>query len=295
MLPFTSRFPAIAGCLFPRNPIQSAPFLLICGLNVLESLSSAKEVADTIANIGESYSIPVLFKASFDKANRTSDVGYRGPGLDAGLRILEEVHRSCGLPILTDVHETWQVADVAEVVHALQIPAMLCRQTDLLRASAATGRVVNIKKGQFASPRVALCAVEKAREAAAPHAHSRVMICERGTSFGYDRLVVDFSGFHELRSANVPIVLDATHAAQQPPSGTRASSGGCIQSVLAIARAGAAVGVDGIFLETHMDPGQAPVDGQIQLPLHRLDSVICELIRIANATGAHSARSVNEG
>jgi 2-dehydro-3-deoxyphosphooctonate aldolase (KDO 8-P synthase) len=286
MTSFTSRFPALLEGLPHLKAFREAPFILVAGLNVLESLSGAQKVASVIANIAESHSIPVLFKASFDKANRTSDKSYRGPGLDEGLRILEEVRSSSGLSVLTDVHETWQVPIVAEVAQALQIPAMLCRQTDLIRAAAATGKIVNIKKGQFASPRVAISAALKAKAAAPASAPSRVMICERGSSFGYDRLVVDFGSLHQLRSAGVPVLLDATHAAQLPPSGEHARSRGSIQSVLNIARAGVAAGVDGVFLETHVDPSRAPVDGQVQLPLHRLEPVVCELIRIANASGA---------
>jgi 2-dehydro-3-deoxyphosphooctonate aldolase (KDO 8-P synthase) len=257
---------------------------------VLDSLQSALLAAETVAKAASAAGIPALFKASFDKANRSSPAAHRGPGLDAGLRLLAAVRAETGLPVLTDVHEPWQARPVAEVADALQIPAMLCRQTDLLTASAATGRVVNVKKGQFLSPAAAEAAVAKVVAATPDGAPSRVMLCERGTTFGYGGLVVDYAALAALGEQSFPVVLDATHAAQTPPHGAMTCSGGDLRSVLALARAGAAVGVDGIFLEVHEDPAVALVDGRLQMPAGMLAGFVEELVRIAQASEAARGR-----
>jgi 2-dehydro-3-deoxyphosphooctonate aldolase (KDO 8-P synthase) len=255
---------------------EGAPLLLIAGLNVLESLEDALACAHGIAGIGERHSIPAIFKASFDKANRSSRHSYRGPGLDEGLRILERVKAESGLPVTTDVHEPGQAKIVAEVAELLQIPAFLSRQTDLVAAAAGTGRPVNIKKGQFMAPSDVVHAVDKAQSFGA----SGVMVTERGTSFGYHDLVVDMRGLVAMREF-APVCFDATHSVQHPGAGTIASSGDR-RFVAPLARAGAALGIDALFVETHPDPDSAPCDGACQILLEDLDRLLGDVCAIRN-------------
>jgi len=256
-------------------PVGSgAPLVLVSGLNVLETLDEALACAEGVATIAERHGLPAVFKASFDKANRSSRSSFRGVGLDAGLRILEEVRASSGLPVTTDVHEPGQAKLVAEVVELLQIPAFLSRQTDLVKACAETGLPINIKKGQFMAPDDLVHAVEKARGFGA----LGVMVTERGTSFGYHDLVVDMRGLVTMREV-APVCLDATHAVQHPGAGERASSGDR-RFVAPLARAAVALGVDALFIETHPDPDNAPCDGACQIRLPELDALLAEVVAI---------------
>ncbi len=250
------------------------PLTLIAGPCALESRELALEIAGELARLGERLKIGVVFKASFDKANRTSGEAARGVGLDAALPIFAEIKEKTGLPITADVHETWQCARVAEVVDLLQIPAFLCRQTDLIIAAAKTGRPINIKKGQFLAPWDMIHAVEKARAAGA----AGVLVTERGTSFGYNALVADMRALPILKeTTGAPVVFDATHAVQQP-GGHGASSGGERRFVSTLARAAVAVGVAGLFVETHPDPGAAISDGATQVPLGELETMVKALM-----------------
>jgi 2-dehydro-3-deoxyphosphooctonate aldolase (KDO 8-P synthase) len=247
---------------------NDAPFTLIGGINVLESKELALRTAAEFVRITQQLHIPYIFKASFDKANRSSIHSYRGPGLDEGLRIFEAVKSEFGVRLLTDIHETHQAAPVAEVVDVLQLPAFLARQTDLVVAMAKTGKPVNIKKPQFMSPSQVVHIVEKFKEAG----NSQLMLCDRGTCLGYDNLVVDMLGFGVMKkvSNNLPIVFDATHALQQRvPSG--AASGGRRQQLVDLARAGMAVGLAGLFIEAHPNPNEALCDGPSALPLRLLE------------------------
>ncbi|MFZ3179329.1 MAG: 3-deoxy-8-phosphooctulonate synthase [Methylocystis silviterrae] len=257
------------------------PLTLIAGPCALESADMGLKVAENLARLGERLKIGVVFKASFDKANRTSGEASRGVGFDAALPIFAEIKEKTGLPITTDVHEAWHCARVAEVVDLLQIPAFLCRQTDLIVAAAKTGRPVNIKKGQFLAPWDMVHAVEKAREAGA----AGVLVTERGTSFGYNALVADMRALPILRETGAPVVIDATHAVQQP-GGLATSSGGERRFVSTLARAAVAVGVAALFIETHPDPGAAISDGATQVPLGELETMVQELMafdRLAKA------------
>ena len=249
------------------------PLTLIAGPCALESRDMALEVAGELARLGERLKIGVVFKASFDKANRTSGEAARGVGLDAALPIFAEIKEKTGLPITTDVHEAWQCARVAEVVDLLQIPAFLCRQTDLIVAAAKTGRPVNIKKGPFLAPWDMIHAVEKAREAGA----AGVLVTERGTSFGYNALVADMRALPILKETGAPVIFDATHAVQQP-GGAGAASSGERRFVSTLARAAVAVGVAALFIETHPDPDAAISDGATQVPLGELETMVKELM-----------------
>jgi 2-dehydro-3-deoxyphosphooctonate aldolase (KDO 8-P synthase) len=250
------------------------PLTLIAGPCALESRDLALEIAGELARLGERLKIGVVFKASFDKANRTSGDAGRGVGLDAALPIFAEIREKTGLPVTTDVHENWQCARIAAVVDLLQIPAFLCRQTDLIIAAAKTGRPVNIKKGPFLAPWDMIHAVEKAREAGA----AGVLVTERGTSFGYNALVADMRALPILKeTTGAPVVFDATHAVQQP-GGQGTSSGGERRFVATLARAAVAVGVAGLFVETHPDPGAAISDGATQVPLGELETMVKELL-----------------
>jgi len=249
------------------------PLTLIAGPCALESRDMALDVAGALAALGERLKVGVVFKASFDKANRTSGEAARGVGLDAALPIFAEIKEKTGLPITTDVHEAWQCARVAEVVDLLQIPAFLCRQTDLIVAAAKTGRPVNIKKGPFLAPWDMVHAVNKARDAGA----AGVLVTERGTSFGYNALVADMRALPILRETGAPVIFDATHAVQQP-GGQGASSGGERRFVATLARAAVAVGVAALFIETHPDPGAAISDGATQVPLGELETMVKELM-----------------
>ena len=241
---------------------------------MIENQRATLDCARALQGIAECRGLPVLFKASFDKANRSSRRSYRGPGLDEGLRILFKVKQETGLPIVTDVHEPGQAKMVAEVADCLQIPAFLCRQTDLIKACAATGRPMNIKKGQFVAPHDIRLSVDKALAFGA----DGVLVTERGTTFGYNDLLVDMRGLVQMREF-APVCFDATHSVQNPGLNGDAS-GGDRRFVAPLARAAVAVGIDAIFLETHPEPDQAPCDGPSQIRLETLDRLLAELAAI---------------
>ena len=242
---------------------------LISGPCVIESEEHCLETAGQLKEIGLELDIPIIFKASFDKANRTSISSFRGPGLEKGLETLHRVKEATGLPVTTDVHETSQVAEAARVLDLIQVPAFLCRQTDLITSAAATGRPVNIKKGQFLAPWDARHAIEKARAVGARD----VLITERGASFGYNNLVVDFKSIPILRGLGAVVVFDGTHSVQLP-GGAGSSSGGQAEFISALVRAALAVGVHGLFLEVHQNPEQALSDGTNALRLDSLKRVL---------------------
>lgn len=250
------------------------PFVLFGGINVLESRDLALRSCEEYVRVTKKLGIPYVFKASFDKANRSSIHSYRGPGLDEGLKIFEAVKAQFGVPVITDVHEPWQAKPVAEVVDVLQLPAFLARQTDLVVALAQTGRVINIKKPQFLSPTQMLNVVEKFKEAG----NEQLILCDRGTCFGYDNLVVDMLGFGVMKKvcSDLPLIFDVTHALQQRNPGG-AASGGRRQQVADLARAGIAVGLAGLFLEAHPDPDRAMCDGPSALPLDKLEPFLTQL------------------
>jgi 2-dehydro-3-deoxyphosphooctonate aldolase (KDO 8-P synthase) len=246
---------------------NDAPFVLLGGVNVLESRDFALEVAAEYKRVCSALDIPLVFKASYDKANRSSIHSFRGPGLDGGLAILGEIRERLDLPVITDVHTPEEAAPAAEICDIIQLPAFLARQTDLVRAMAETGAVINIKKPQFLSPTQMANVVEKFRECG----NDRLLLCERGSSYGYDNLVVDMLGFGVMRRATggVPLIFDVTHALQcRDPMG--AASGGRRTQVLELARAGMATGLAGLFLEAHPEPDQALCDGPSALPLDKL-------------------------
>jgi 2-dehydro-3-deoxyphosphooctonate aldolase (KDO 8-P synthase) len=245
------------------------PLALIAGPCQMESRAHALETASALKEIAGRLGIGLVYKTSFDKANRTSAKGARGIGLDASLPIFSEIKSSLGLPVLTDVHDAEQCARVAEVVDVLQIPAFLCRQTDLLIAAARTGRVVNVKKGQFLAPWDMKNVVEKITGAG----NARVLVTERGASFGYNMLVSDMRALPELARTGAPVIFDATHSVQQP-GGQGTSSGGQREYVPVLARAAVAVGVAGVFIETHPDPDHAPSDGPNMIPLKDLEPLV---------------------
>ena len=246
------------------------PFV-IAGPCVIEPGDVLPRVAEALARIGAARGVPICFKASFDKANRARADAARGPGLDEGLRVLERVRAASGLPVLTDIHEAAQAAPAAAIADALQIPAFLCRQTDLLLAAGRTGRPVNVKKGQWLQPEAMAGAVEKVRSGGS----ADVAVTERGTFFGYGDLVVDMRNFTRLRAATgAPVVFDATHAVQQPGQGTGGASGGQREHIPALLAAAAVAGADGFFLETHPEPARALSDAATQWPLDRLDDLL---------------------
>ena len=251
------------------------PLLLIAGPCVIESESHAVDTAIAVRDIARRAGVPYVFKASYDKANRTSAGSFRGPGLHEGLRVLSCVREAAGVPILTDIHEVSQAAPVAEVADVLQIPAFLSRQTDLLLAAARTGRVVNIKKGQFLAPADMRHAIAKVVGAG----NSRVIVTERGFSFGYHNLVVDMRAFPILRSLGYPVVYDVTHSLQLPGGGDGVTAGQA-QFIEPMAAAGVAAGVDGIFMEVHERPEQAKSDAQNALRLDLLEPLLTRLVRI---------------
>jgi 2-dehydro-3-deoxyphosphooctonate aldolase (KDO 8-P synthase) len=253
---------------------NDAPFVLFGGLNVLEDLDSTLFAAGHYVEVTRRLGIPFVFKASYDKANRSSIRSYRGVGLEEGVRIFEEVKARFGIPVITDVHEPAQAAPVAEVVDVLQIPAFLARQTDLVDAIARTGRAVNIKKPQFLSPTQMKNIAAKIREAG----NERIVLCERGAQFGYDNLVVDMLGFREMIEATggLPAIFDVTHSLQRREAGAEAS-GGRRRQVAELARAGMAVGLAGLFLEAHPDPDNARCDGPSALPLDRLEPFLAQI------------------
>jgi 2-dehydro-3-deoxyphosphooctonate aldolase (KDO 8-P synthase) len=255
-------------------------FTLLAGINVLESRDLAMTACEKYVEVCGKLGIPYVFKASFDKANRSSIHSYRGPGLEEGMRIFEDVKKEFGVPVITDVHEPWQAAPVAEVVDILQLPAFLARQSDLVMALAKTGKPINIKKPQFLSPGQMVNIVEKFKEAG----NDQLMLCDRGTSFGYDNLIVDMLGFGVMKDTcgNLPIIFDVTHALQQrDPLG--AASGGRRKQALELARAGMGVGIAGLFLEAHPDPDNAKCDGPSALPLHLLEPFLAQVKAIDDA------------
>ncbi len=254
-----------------------APLALIAGPCVIESEAHCLALAERLRKVAAERGFPLVFKASFDKANRTSLRSYRGPGLEKGLEILARVKREVGVPVLSDVHEPVQAAPAAEVLDVLQIPAFLCRQTDLLVAAAATGRALNVKKGQFLAPEDLGPIVEKVRSTG----NRRLLLTERGTSFGYHNLVVDMRSLPILRSFEVPVVFDATHSVQMP-GGQGDRSGGRPEFIEPLARAAAAVGIDALFVEVHDDPSRALSDASTALPLERLGPLL-EKVRAVDA------------
>jgi 2-dehydro-3-deoxyphosphooctonate aldolase (KDO 8-P synthase) len=261
--------------IHPTIDVSNAgKFVLFGGINVLESKDLALRAAEEYVRVTTKLGIPYVFKGSYDKANRSSIHSYRGPGMEQGLQILEAVKAEFGVPVLTDVHETWQAEPVAEVVDVLQLPAFLARQTDLVVALAKTGRVVNIKKPQFLSPSQVKNIVEKFVEAG----NDKLILCDRGTCFGYDNLVVDMLGFGVMRKAtqDLPIIFDVTHALQQREAGA-AASGGRREQVAELARAGMATGLAGLFLEAHPDPANAKCDGPSALPLDQLEPFLAQI------------------
>jgi 2-dehydro-3-deoxyphosphooctonate aldolase (KDO 8-P synthase) len=250
------------------------PFTLFGGMNVLESRDMAMQVAESYVQVTEKLGIPYVFKASFDKANRSSVFSYRGPGMEEGLKIFEEIKNTFKVPVITDVHEPHQCAPVAEVCDVIQLPAFLARQTDLVKAMAETGAVINVKKPQFLSPSQMKNIVEKFGECG----NDKIMLCERGSAFGYDNLVVDMLGFRTMKevSGNAPLIFDVTHALQcRDPGG--AASGGRRHQVAELGRAGMALGLAGLFLEAHPNPAEAKCDGPSALPLDKLEPFLAEM------------------
>ncbi len=248
------------------------PFVLFGGMNVLESRELALEVAAAYAEVTAKLGIPYVFKASFDKANRSSIHSFRGPGLDKGLDILDEIKSRYRVPVITDVHEPWQCAPAAEVCDVIQLPAFLSRQTDLVVAMAQTGAAINIKKAQFLAPREMGHILQKFREAG----NDRLMLCERGSSFGYNNLVVDMLGFGIMKEFGCPVIFDVTHSLQMP-GGLAQSAGGRRAQVVELGLAGMSQGIAGLFLEAHPDPDQARCDGPCALPLDRLEPFLARM------------------
>lgn len=253
---------------------NSRPFVLFGGVNVIESRDFTLRAAEHFVNVTQTLDIPLVFKASFDKANRSSIHSFRGPGLDEGLAILAEVKSTFATPLISDVHEASQAAPASEILDVLQIPAFLARQTDLVTAIAATGKTVNVKKPQFASPGQMRHIADKIREAG----NDKIVLCERGSQYGYDNLVVDMLGFREMIDATggLPAIFDVTHSLQRREAGA-AASGGRRRQVLELARCGMALGIAGLFLEAHPDPDHAMCDGPSALPLDRLKEFLVQI------------------
>ena len=255
-------------------------FFLIAGPCVIESEQSAIDIAGTLKEITASLGIPFIYKSSFDKANRTSGSSFRGLGMEKGLAILAKVRKEVGVPVLTDVHDISEIASVAAVVDVMQTPAFLCRQTDFIRACAQSGKPINFKKGQFLSPHEMLNVIQKARDAAVEaNVPDQFMVCERGASFGYNNLVSDMRSLAILRQTHAPVVFDATHSVQLP-GGQGGSSGGQREFVPVLARAAIAVGISGLFMETHPDPAKALSDGPNAVPLNRMKELLESLVAI---------------
>ena len=255
-------------------------FFLIAGPCVIESEESAIDIAGELKEITSALQIPFIYKSSFDKANRSSGTSFRGLGIERGLEILAKVKREIGVPVLTDIHDISEIEPVAKVVDVLQTPAFLCRQTDFIRACAQSGKPVNFKKGQFLSPHEMLNVIEKARVAAAEkNLPDQFMVCERGASFGYNNLVSDMRSLAILRESHAPVVFDATHSVQLP-GGQGNSSGGQREFVPVLARAAVAVGISGLFMETHPDPAKALSDGPNAVPLNRMRELLESLVAI---------------
>ncbi|BAO80467.1 3-deoxy-D-manno-octulosonic acid KDO 8-phosphate synthase [Serpentinimonas raichei] len=264
------------------------PFFLIAGPCVVESEALQLEVAGRLKEITAALGIPFIFKSSYDKANRSSGSSFRGPGRERGLEILAQVRRELGLPVLTDVHTEAEIAEVAAVVDVLQTPAFLCRQTDFIRAVAQSGKPVNIKKGQFLAPHDMLNVIAKARAAAreAGLSEDNFLACERGVSFGYNNLVSDMRSLAIMRQTGAPVVFDATHSVQLP-GGLGQSSGGQREMVPVLARAAVAVGVAGLFMETHPDPDRALSDGPNAVPLKHMAALLESLLELDRVTKKH--------
>jgi 2-dehydro-3-deoxyphosphooctonate aldolase (KDO 8-P synthase) len=261
-----------------NDPIEVGggnPLLLIAGPCVLESEALAREVAAGLKEITENLSIPLVFKSSFDKANRTSLDSFRGPGLDEGLKILADIRQDYQVPVVSDIHETWQVDEASTVLDILQIPAFLCRQTDLLVAAAASGKAINLKKGQFVSPWDMANAVSKIKSSG----NRNLLLCERGFSLGYNNLVVDMRSLPVMRSLGCPVVFDATHSVQLP-GGAGGSSGGQREFIPTLTRAAVAAGIDGIFMEVHPEPEKALCDGPNSIPLDQVKPLLETLLKI---------------
>ncbi len=262
------------------------PLPLIAGPCVIENRDHALRHAHRLQRIAAEHGFPFVFKSSYDKANRTSGGSFRGPGLDEGLAILADIRRELDVPVLTDVHTAEQARAAGEVVDCLQIPAFLCRQTDLLLAASSTGKTVNVKKGQFLAPEDMTQVVAKLRAGGdGVPGTTRILLTERGTSFGYHALVVDFSGFPTIRATGQPLIFDGTHAVQRP-GGQGTKSGGDRTKVPYLARAAVACGIDGLFLEVHEDPDHAPSDGPNMLRLDELGALLQSLRRIAEVVAA---------
>jgi 2-dehydro-3-deoxyphosphooctonate aldolase (KDO 8-P synthase) len=258
------------------------PFFLIAGPCVIEGPTLTQEIAGRLKEITTRLSIPFVFKASYDKANRSSSKSFRGPGIDAGLKILSDVRRAVGVPVLTDVHEDTPLAEVAAVVDVLQTPAFLCRQTNFILSVASQGKPVNIKKGQFLSPWEMKNVVDKARSTG----NQAIMVCERGFSFGYNNLVSDMRSLAIMRDTNCPVVFDATHSVQLP-GGQGTASGGQREFIPVLARAAVASGVAGLFMETHPDPSKALSDGPNAWPLARMEPLLTTLKELDRAVKAN--------
>jgi 2-dehydro-3-deoxyphosphooctonate aldolase (KDO 8-P synthase) len=258
------------------------PFFLIAGPCVIEGPTLTQEIAGRLKEITSRLGIPFVFKASYDKANRSSSKSYRGPGIDEGLKILADVRSAVGVPVLTDVHEDTPMAEVAAIVDVLQTPAFLCRQTNFILSAAAAGKPVNIKKGQFLSPWEMKNVVDKARSTGNPN----IMVCERGFSFGYNNLVSDMRSLAIMRDTNCPVVFDATHSVQLP-GGQGSASGGQREFIPVLARAAVASGIAGLFMETHPDPSKALSDGPNAWPLGRMEPLLTTLKELDRAVKAN--------
>ena len=252
--------------------------VIIAGPCVIESAALLDTVATELVRLNSKYGLDIIFKASFDKANRTSISSFRGPGIERGLEILQKVKDVYHLPICTDIHEPWQAEQAAKVCDILQIPAFLCRQTDLLVAAAKTGKCINIKKAQFLAPWDMKNCLEKVRQSG----NDNVMLCERGSTFGYNTLVVDMTGLRVMKEMGVPVIFDATHSVQKP-GGNGISTGGNRQYVEYLAKAAIAVGVDGLFMETHPDPDNAKSDGPNMVPLGEMKELLVKLKKVYEA------------
>ena len=274
--------------------MTAIPFTLIAGPCVIENRDLVLQVAEQVKTITDRLGIRYVFKASFDKANRSSGKSFRGPGPDEGLKILQEVGQSFGVPVLTDIHESHQAAAAAQAVDVLQIPAFLCRQSDLLEAAAqavaGSNKVVNVKKGQFLAPWDMAQVVSKMAEFGLEPASGRLWLTERGTSFGYNTLVVDMRSFPQLQALGCPVIFDATHAVQQP-GGRGTSTGGQREFVAPLARAAVAVGVNWLFMDTHPDPDNALSDGPNMVPLHRLEALLRQLLALRQVVAEGMAPS----
>lgn len=253
-------------------------FMLIAGPCVIESEENVMQIAEAVKGIAERLDLDYYFKASFDKANRTSISSYRGPGIEEGLRILKKVKDTYGLKICTDIHEPWQAEKAAEVCDILQIPAFLCRQTDLLVAAAKTGKLINVKKAQFLAPWDMANVVNKLKEAG----NNNIMLCERGTTFGYNTLVVDMTGIVEMKKFGYPVVMDATHSVQKP-GGKGTATGGNRDNVEPLAKAAIAVGADALFFEVHPDPDHALSDGPNMVKLEEFEEMLKRIIKVYDA------------